>query len=240
VNTAEEWNRIYSGSDDEGGEDAWLERWRHVLEASQGSRVLDLGCGAGHDTAFLVQLGLPVVAADFSEEALKITRRRAPAAKTENLNLTRTLPFPDAAFGVIVASLSLHYFPWHQTTRILRDIRRCLGPDGHLLARFNSTQDPHYSAAEKQTIEKNFYLVAGMPKRLFDSRDIATLFAKGWKLLAADERITRRYGDEKLAWEVAAKKSIADKRARRSRSVLTSRRRRRATRRVRRVRSGGA
>jgi hypothetical protein len=45
-----------------------------------------------------------------------------------------------------------------------------------------------------------------MPKRLFDRRAITTLFATGWEMLAADERSTRRYGDEKLVWEVAAKK----------------------------------
>jgi SAM-dependent methyltransferase len=168
---------------------------------------LDLGCGAGHDTAFLTQLGFAVVAADFSEEALEITRRRAPAARTKNVNLTHPLPFPDAGFGVIVASLSLHYFPWHQTTRILEDIRRCLTPGGHLLARLNSTQDPHYSAAEKQEIETNFYLIEEMPKRLFDIHDISTLFAKSWDLLTANERITRKYGVEKLVWEVAARKA---------------------------------
>ena len=123
------------------------------------------------------------------------------------MDLTHPLPFPNAGFGVIVASLSLHYFPWHQTTRILEDIRRCLQPGGHLLARFNSTKDPHYSAAEKQEIENDFYLVEGTPKRLFDSQDITTLFAKGWDLLVANERVTRRYGNEKLVWETATKKT---------------------------------
>jgi len=208
VDASKDWDRIFSGLNEAiAGEDAWLQRWRHVLEASRGSPVLDLGCGAGHDARFLTELGLAVVAADFSEEALGITRRRAPAAKTENVDLTRGLPFPDARFGVIVASLSLHYFPWHQTTIILNEVRRCLEPGGHLLARFNSTRDPRYSAAEKRRIENNFYLVGEMPKRLFDKHDIAMLFATGWEALTANEHPTRRYGGEKVVWEVAAKKA---------------------------------
>jgi ubiquinone/menaquinone biosynthesis C-methylase UbiE len=207
VDSSKDWDRIFSGLDEEGGEDAWLGRWRQVLEAGRGSPVLDLGCGAGHDARFLTELGLAVVAADFSEEALEITRRMAPAAKTENVDLTRGLPFPDAHFSVIVASLSLHYFPWHQTTSILDDVRRCLQPGGYLLARFNSTRDPHYSAAEKRRIENNFYLVEEMPKRLFDRCDIATLFSAGWDTLTANERRTHRYGDEKVVWEVATKKA---------------------------------
>jgi SAM-dependent methyltransferase len=216
VNTRKEWDRIFFGLNEEtAGEDARLERWRHVLEASRGSPVLDLGCGAGHDALFLTELGFSVFAADFSQEALEITRRKAPAAKAENVDLTRGLPFPEARFGAIVASLSLHYFPWHQTLQILDEVRRYVGPGGFFLARFNSTRDPYYSAAEKRRIGNNFYLVGGMPKRLFDRRDIAMLFATGWETLAANERATRRYGGGKVVWEVATKKPVTESEGRR-------------------------
>jgi hypothetical protein len=125
----------------------------------------------------------------------------------ESLDLTRGLPFPDAAFRVIGASLSLHYFPWIKTLEILDDIRRCLEPYGYLLARFNSTQDSHYSGVEKQEIEDNFYLVSGMPKRLFDRTSLDALFEKDWEVVEANECVTRRYGAEKVVWEVAARKA---------------------------------
>jgi ubiquinone/menaquinone biosynthesis C-methylase UbiE len=188
-------------------EDHWLERWQTVLETSSDGPILELGCGRGHDARFLTELGFTVIATDFSKEALELTRRRAPDARLENVDFTRGLPFPDAAFRVVVASLSLHYFPWRQTEKILDDVRRCLKPHGHLLARFNSTRDSHYSAAEKQQIEANFYLVGGMPKRLFDRTSVDALFEKGWEVVEAGERVTRRYGEEKLVWEVAARKT---------------------------------
>jgi ubiquinone/menaquinone biosynthesis C-methylase UbiE len=216
VGTSQEWNRKFSRLNEEGEEDAWLQRWRHVLDASQNSPVLDLGCGDGQDARFLTERGFPVIAADFSEKALEITRRKAPAAKTQNVDLTRGLPFPDASFGAIVASLSLHYFPWHRTTEILADVRRCLQPGGHLLARFNSTQDPRYLAAEKQHIENNFYLIEGIPRRLFDKQDLDALFEEGWELRAANERTTRRYGGNKLAWEVVATRAAHQKRSKES------------------------
>ena len=193
-----------------GPEDNWLERWQSVMETSRDAPVLELGCGSGQDTRFLTDLGFTVIATDFSEEALELTRRHAPDAKLENVDLTRGLPFPDAAFRVIVASLSLHYFPWRQTLEILDDVRRCLEPGAYLLARFNSTRDPHYSTAEKQEIEDNFYLVGGMPKRLFDRTSVDALFEKGWEKVEADERVTRRYGEEKVVWEGAARKAESE------------------------------
>jgi ubiquinone/menaquinone biosynthesis C-methylase UbiE len=188
-------------------EDNWLERWQTVLETSRDAPILELGCGSGQDARYLAELGFAVIATDFSEEALELTRRRAPDARLENIDLTSGLPFPDAEFRVIVASLSLHYFPWRQTLEILDEVRRCLQPHGHLLARFNSTRAPNYSTAEKQQIEDNFYLVGGMPKRLFDRASLDVLFENGWEMAEADERVTRRYGGEKLVWEVAARKA---------------------------------
>ena len=46
-----------------------------------------------------------------------------------------------------------------------------------------------------------------MPKRLFDKHDVDELFKKSWELLAADERVTRRYGGQKLVWEVVTQKT---------------------------------
>lgn len=86
---------------------------------------------------------------------------------------------------------------------VLEDVRRCLVPGGHLLARLNSTNDPRYAAAHKE-IEPNFYLVDGSPKRLFDRDDVVALFSPDWKIEEASERTTSRYGDEKTLWEIAA------------------------------------
>ena len=178
-----------------------------MLETSREIPILELGCGAGQDACFLTQQGFAVIATDLSDEALELTRRRAPDARVDNVDLTRGLPFLDAAFRVIVASLSLHYFPWLQTLEILEDVHRCLEPQGHLLARFNSTRDPRYFAAEKQQIEDTFYLIGGMPKRLFDRTSLYVLFENGWDVAEADERVTRRFGGEKVVWEVAARKA---------------------------------
>lgn len=204
----ESWDHTFSRLDEAGSEgEAWLERWRHLLETTRHVPILDLGCGTGRDTNFLMRLGFDVVAADFSEKALEITHRRTPRAEIKNVDFTSALPFADVGFGAVVASLSLHYFPWHLTLDILQEIRRCLTPGGHLLVRVNSTHDARYASADKEEIEPNFYLIDGHPRRLFDRDDVLALFATGWDLLEATERTTL-YGDApKTLWEAMAKKT---------------------------------
>ena len=207
MNVREEWDRIFARLEGgPGGEDAWLERWRDLLHSNRDSPILDLGCGAGEDVLLLSRWGFRVVAVDLSEKALELTRLRAPQAETEHVDLTGGLPFPDAHFGAIVAGLSLHYFPWSKTVEVLEDVRRCLVPGRHLLARLNSTNDPHYAAARKEEIEPNFYLVDGSPKRLFDRDDVVALFSPGWNVESVAERTSGRYGSQKRLWEIVARK----------------------------------
>ncbi len=210
LNFREEWNRIFARLEGgPGGEDAWLERWRDLLRSNRLAPVLDLGCGAGEDALLLSRWGFGVVAADFSGKALELASRRAPEAETRYVDITEGLPFPDAHFGAIVASLSLHYFPWSETVEVLEDVGRCLVPGGYLLARLNSTNDPHYAAARKKEIEPNFYLIDGSPKRLFDRDDIVALFCPAWKMVDAVERTSNRYGNEKTLWEIVARKPFS-------------------------------
>ena len=207
MNVGEEWDRIFSRLEGgPGGEDAWLERRRDLLNSNRDAPILDLGCGAGEDTLLLSRWGFGVVTVDFSEKALELTSRRAPEAETKHVDLTAGLPFSDAHFGAIVASLSLHYFPWSETAEVLEDVRRCLVPGGHLLARVNSTNDPHYAAARREEIEPNYYLVNGFPKRLFDRDDVFAMFSPNWKIEDAVERTSGRYGGGKMLWEIVARK----------------------------------
>ena len=219
VDARESWNRAFARLDERSdGGDAWLERWRPLLEANRHAPALDLGCGTGRDTDFLLRLGFDVVAADFSERALEITHRRAPRAKTRNVDLTHALPFADAGFGTVVASLSLHYFPWRLTLGVLQEVRRCLIPGGCLFVRVNSIRDIRYAAAKKQEIEPNFYLINGRPQRLFDRDDVLALFATGWDSSEPIE-LTTRYEDlRKTLWEAAARKTDGKRRPRSGRA----------------------
>ena len=176
--------------------------------------VLELGCGSGRDTKYLVGQGFAVTSTDVREEALKACIQEVPSANCLQVDVKQPLPFADESYPVIVASLCLHDFSWQQTLSILSEIKRCLEQDGLLLARFNSTNDVHFGAVGFREIEPDFYFVRGKSKRFFDRRALCELFSKGWKTVSVEEMTIARYEKPKVVWEV-----VAQRRAERSGGV---------------------
>ncbi|WP_410669349.1 class I SAM-dependent methyltransferase [Amycolatopsis sp. cmx-4-68] len=101
-----------------------------------GRRILDAGCGSGPLFAALRERGAAVTGIDQSTEMLNRARRRLGAdADLRVADLADPLPFPDAAFDDVVASLVLHYLrDWAPT---LAEFRRVLKPGGRLIASVN-------------------------------------------------------------------------------------------------------
>ena len=94
--------------------------------------LLDLGCGVGRDTEYLLSQGCAVVAADLSSEMLKITRERCCNQKTLMLvQLTMTeLPFKDGMIGGAWVCASLLHLPNDHFAPALNELLRVLSPGG--------------------------------------------------------------------------------------------------------------
>nr|WP_315598707.1 class I SAM-dependent methyltransferase [uncultured Cupriavidus sp.] len=99
------------------------------------SRVLDLGCGAGHASFAAATVANEVVAYDLSAEMLAVV---AAAAQDRGLANIRTqqgaaevLPFADASFCAVVSRMSAHH--WRDVPAALREIRRVLKPNGKVV-----------------------------------------------------------------------------------------------------------
>lgn len=184
--------------------DPWLDRWLPAIRARAGEQpVLEIGCGDGHDTRTLVRAGLEVMAFDLSDAAVRRARQAAPAARIEQRDIRDPLPQSGSGFGVVIASLSLHYFPWSETLDIAARIHLVMAPGGLLLCRLNSTEDHHFGARGHPEIEPHLHLVDGSPKRFFTEAAVRELFADRWTLVSLEHRTTRKYLRSKALWEVA-------------------------------------
>ena len=187
--------------------DPWLERWLPLIAERIGAPpILELGCGVGLDTQTLAGAGHKIVAIDRAPLALADAKSRVPTAEFHRQDIRD--PFPVAGpVNIVVASLSLHYFPWFETQAIVTRIRAAMMPGGVLLFRANSTEDHHYGASGYPEIEKNYYAVDGESKRFFDHAAIETLFATGWHARHVEERVIHRYTLPKVVWEVILEKT---------------------------------
>lgn len=101
-----------------------------------GHRVLDAGCGSGPLSVALRAKGAVVTGFDSSSAMVELARRRlGENAALHVADLSRPLPFADAAFDDVVASLVLHYL--QDWTAPLAELRRVLKRGGRLILSVN-------------------------------------------------------------------------------------------------------
>lgn len=190
---------------DERPSDPWLHEHRDLLRP--GARALDLGCGTGEDTAELVAAGMRVIAFDRSRFRLRRARRCAPGARFVVGDMTRGLPFPDESFDLVVASLSIHYFDWETTCRIVREIARVLRPGGRFLCRVNRVGDVHFDYGRGTEVEPDFFEVRpGHTKRFFSEESLRTVLETELDVESIAPATTHRWGAEKRTLVARSKK----------------------------------
>lgn len=97
-----------------------------------GSRLLDLGCGAGHDLKSLVRFGMCPVGVDYAEAMARVAHRTS-GAPVVNADM-RALPFAGGAFDAIWASATLHHVGPDGLTVALAECRRVLKSGGAFFA----------------------------------------------------------------------------------------------------------
>jgi ubiquinone/menaquinone biosynthesis C-methylase UbiE len=109
--------------------DAWLDR---CLPANgKGLRVLDVGCGTGHQLARLRERGFDVTGVDGSAEMLAHARQRNLGVAL-HLADVEALPFADGSFDVVISIEVLRYLP--DETAAIGELARVLRPGGTCLA----------------------------------------------------------------------------------------------------------
>jgi len=118
------------------------------VQYGDGKALLDLGCGDGRDAEFFLAHGFTVTAVDLADEAIRSLQERFPKIKAVCTDL-RDVHFPDAAFDVIYAHLSLHYFDDATTRTLFRTVHRMLRSGGYFFVKCKSIKDPLFMQGDK-------------------------------------------------------------------------------------------
>ena len=108
-------------------------RFRHLalqrLQINPDTEVLDLCCGAGQTTQFLVQFSRRVTGLDASPIALQRAARNVPQAKYVE-GLAEKMPLADNRFDLVHTSAAMHEMNSEQLGQILQEVYRVLKPGG--------------------------------------------------------------------------------------------------------------
>lgn len=187
--------------------DNWLDVYIEKINKTQ-NPILDLGCGSGNDTLYLIKYGKQVIPCDQSPNAINgIIEKFPEVTEAHCFNMLDGLPFKSESFDVIVADLCLHYFLKEDTKRIVSEIERVLRPCGCLLFRVNSIHDINHGAGQGQEMEPHLYLTSdGRYKRFFDEKDIRYFFGN-FEIEDICEETMVRYRLEKKLYKGCARKA---------------------------------
>jgi ubiquinone/menaquinone biosynthesis C-methylase UbiE len=130
--------------------------WIEELELPPGSRILEVGCGAGFTAVELARNGFEVDATDSVAAMVELTRQRAESAGVSArlrtaLSDVHALDFEE---GTVDAVVALGVVPWlHSPRKGVQEMARVLKPGGHLIAnadnaaRLTDLVDPKYNPA---------------------------------------------------------------------------------------------
>ncbi|MGL5034424.1 MAG: class I SAM-dependent methyltransferase [Microcystaceae cyanobacterium] len=99
------------------------------LTLNSASKILDLCCGGGQATRFLVENSEAVTGLDASPVSLQRARKAAPQA-TYVQAMAESLPFTNDSFDLVHTSVALHEMTAPQLRQILSEVYRVLKPGG--------------------------------------------------------------------------------------------------------------
>lgn len=209
-NSKEYWNDTYWSDNIKNNKtdflkDNWMEKYKNEINNLEYKVAIDLGCGIGQDTKWLLDRGFDVTSCDISDIALNKLKELVPNSKTMQVDVKEKLPFDDNSIGLINANLSIHYFNMETTIKIFNEIYRVLKPNGLFIGRMNSDKNDEYIKETTKEIEKDFYYDYGRYFRLFNKEQFDILTA-GWNVIVLNENVTVRLNRRKALWEFILKK----------------------------------
>lgn len=112
-----------------------------LVRAIGGGPVADVGCGPGHTTALLRELGADASGIDLSPAMIEIARREHPEARFEVGSMT-DLELADDSLAGVLAWWSLIHIPDEAVPGVLGGFHRVLRPGGVLAVGFHVGDEP--------------------------------------------------------------------------------------------------
>lgn len=156
----------------------------------RGAPVLDLGCGEGRNTLYLGRIGYRAVGLDLSRKAVRLLANNLFTEEVRGSAIVgdaRELPFPDEAFGGILAHNLFDHLDPEGLALAMAEARRVIGDGGVLLMTLDPL--PEGVSSKEMVVRDDGVRVfvsgprKGMLFRKMAADELQRWQAQGWSVL---------------------------------------------------------
>ena len=185
--------------------DLWLDDFKKDLDKYKNTKFLDLGCGNGPDTLYLLERGYKVISADYSKEAIYNINMNIKGGEGKVLDMNEKFTFEDNSFYIIIADICLQFFNEQKTKHIMNEIKRILNKNGLLIARVPSINDTNFGAGYGRELEKRYYDQGSWAQRYYNEEDLNKFFGMIGTFTFVEKTMTRAepfYSKPKYLYQV--------------------------------------
>jgi SAM-dependent methyltransferase len=160
----------------------WPRMIRAASLVTHRERALDLGCGAGRDTRYLLEQGFQVMAVDADANAMAILAT-FPQEKLQAV-LSSFGDFVFESYDLINAHYCLPFLPREQFFAFFGKIREALNPEGIFVGQFFGIHD-QWNTEERAaamtflTREEALQALEGLDVLEFEEEDVDSVVADG-------------------------------------------------------------
>ncbi len=158
--------------------------------------ILDFGCGGGRNTAALVSEGYHVIAMDYTESAIEMTREKCKRIGADNTRIIKNtgfdIPLPEESIDAVVADGSLFYYSKNDIIHVVANLQKVMRKGGLLWTDFRTKRDSLYGKGKQ--LDNGLYELGNATGRegcayyFADEKDVREIFFKaGLEILSIDD-----------------------------------------------------
>jgi SAM-dependent methyltransferase len=167
---------------------AALALFAEKVRLAGGGPVADVGCGPGHVTAHLRELGLDAFGVDLSPAMIDVARREHPGVRFDVRSMTE-LDLPDASVAGLLAFWSLVHIPDSALPEVFAQFRRVLRPGGPLVVGFHAGEGSRLKSEGYGGHPMKVYVHRRQPARLAALMREAGFTVEAQLLLSPDAEV---------------------------------------------------
>lgn len=107
----------------------WVSECKVFKKLLKGKKILEVGCGTGHESAYFIKDSFDYLGIDASPAMLKVAKKLVPRAKFKIMDMLK-LKLPEKSFDGFWAAASLLHIPRKKLGVVLKSLHKILKDDG--------------------------------------------------------------------------------------------------------------